>query len=114
MKDLNFHTRPHKPRSRAWQNDAPMPAEKPKKQVRFDVEGDLGNDLILPPGLTLFLMECLAEEQDDAPDPVTSLPEESFQPPPSKVPSTAPPIQKEPVLKLLPGHLLVNPNPDPD
>ena len=87
MEDLNLYMRIWEPRSRAWWSDAPTPTEKPKKQVRFDVEGELGNDPKLPPGLTLFIVEGLAEEEDDAPGPV---PEESLQLPPSEGPQCWP------------------------
>ena len=75
MKDLNLYTRPHKFRSRAQQNDAPKLAENVRKQVRFDVEGNLGDNPTLPLGLTLFLAEGLAKGQDNAPGTVTPMPE---------------------------------------
>ena len=78
--DLNLCTRPHESRSRLWESDSLTPAEKPKKQVRFEEEGDLGDDHTLLLGLTLFWVEGSAEEWDDAPVP---MPEESLQLPPS-------------------------------
>ena len=45
------------------------------------MEGDLGDAPMLLQGLILFLVECAAEEQDDAPGPFTSLPKSSPQPP---------------------------------
>ena len=82
MKDLNLQPRPHESRSRAWWDDAPTPAEeKLRKQVRFDVEGELGNDPMFPQGLTLFLVEGTAREWDDAPSPSTPMPEDSQWPP---------------------------------
>ena len=62
MKDLNLYARSCKSRIRVQQNDVGTLAEKPKKQVRFNMDGDLGNDPTLPPGLTIFLAEGLAEE----------------------------------------------------
>ena len=41
------------------------------------MEGDQGNAPTLPQGLTLFLVEDAAEEQDDAPGPIISM-SESF------------------------------------
>ena len=54
----------------------PTPTEeKPwrKKQVRFDVDEELGNDHTLPEGLTLFLAEGMAEKWDDASSPYSPL-----------------------------------------
>ena len=93
MKNLNLQPRPHKSRGRAQQDDAPTPAEeKPKKQVRFDVEGELGDDPTLPQGLTLFLAEVMAKEQEDAPSPSTPVPEDFPWPPAVRAPSTAPAV----------------------
>ena len=55
------------------QHDAPTLAEKMKKQVRFDIEGDQVMTLALTQGLTLFLTESTAEERDDAPGPNTAV-----------------------------------------
>ena len=77
MKSLNLQTRPHKSRSRAWQHDAPTLVEKLKKQVRFDVEGDLGDDPTLPQGLTIFLVGDVAKEWDNTPGPYTPVPKDS-------------------------------------
>ena len=71
-------------RSRTWWDDTSTPAEKQKKQVRFDEEGDLDNDPTLPPGLTLFLVEGSVEEWDNTPGTVTPVHEEPLLPPPSK------------------------------
>ena len=87
VNDLYLYTRLRESRSRAWLSDAPAPVEKPKKQVRFDVEGDLGNDPTMALGLTLFLVEGSSEEQDDFPG---SMPEESLQLPPSEGPQCCP------------------------
>ena len=57
-----------------------------KKQVRFDVEEELGDDPMLPPDLTTYLVGGMAEEQNDAPSPSTPLPLESPWLPPSKGP----------------------------
>ena len=82
MKNLDLQARPCESRSRVWQHNAPKLAEeKPKKQVRFDLEGNLGNTPTLPQGLTLFLVKGVAKEQDDTPDPFTSVPESSPQQP---------------------------------
>ena len=86
MKDLNLQTRPCQSRSRAQWDDAPTLAEKLKKQVRFNVGGDLGNDPKLPQGLTLFLAEVAAEEWDDTNGPYTPMPKDSPQLPPSEDP----------------------------
>ena len=86
MKNLNLYTRPQKSRSSVHWSDAPTSARKPKKQVRFEVEGDLSCDPTLPPGLAIFLVEGFSEEWD-APGPV---PEESLQPPPSEGPQWHP------------------------
>ena len=85
-----MQTGSHKSRRRAWQNDAPTPAEKPNKQVGFDVEGDLGDDPMFPLDLNIFLAEGLAEKVDDAQGTVTPMPEESLQPPPSEGPQCCP------------------------
>ena len=48
------------------------------------MEGELGDAPTLPQGLTLFLVEGVAKEQDDAPSPFTPVPEDSPQPPSTK------------------------------
>ena len=68
---------------------------------------------MMPQGLTLFLVEGMAEGQDDAPGPFTSVPK-NFPQQLSKAPSTTQPIQEEPGIKSHPGHLLVNAGPIPD
>ena len=93
MEDLHIQLRSHKSWSRAWWDDAPTPTEekpKRKKQVRFDVDEELGNDPTLPWGLTLFLAEGIAEEQDDIPSPSTPVAVDSLQLPPSKGPQCYP------------------------
>ena len=48
-----------------WQDDTLRPAEeKPqrRKQVRFGVDEKLGDDPTMPPCLTFFLVEGMAEE----------------------------------------------------
>ena len=65
MEDLYLQQRSQESRSRAWQDDSPTPAEektKRKKQVRFDTDGELGNEPPLLLGLTLFLVEGMAKE----------------------------------------------------
>ena len=82
MKNLDLQTRPCESKRRVQWSDAPTPAEeKMKKQVRFDVEGDLGDAPMLPQGLTLFLVEGMAEKWDDTPGLFTSIPKSSPQPP---------------------------------
>ena len=89
LKDLHLQPRSHESWSRAWPVDAPTPTEEKqwrKKQIRFDVDEELGDDPTLPPGLTLFLAEGMAKEQDDAPSCLTPMPVDSPWPPPSKGP----------------------------
>ena len=76
IKDLDLYARPHKPRSRVWQNDAPTLAEELKKHVTFYIEGDLGDGPTLSPGLTPFLAEGSAKGQDNALGTVTPIHEE--------------------------------------
>ena len=64
MKNLNLYTRSCKSRSRVWQNDAPTVTEQKKqrkKQVRFHLDEELGDDPTLP-DLTLFLAEGMVTE----------------------------------------------------
>ena len=70
---------------------------KPKKQVRFDLEGDLDDTPTLPQGLTLFLVEGTAKEWNDAPSPFTYVPENSPQQPLEGL-QHHPTIQQEPGL----------------
>ena len=75
-----------------------------KKWVRFDVDKELGDDPTLPPGLTLFLVEGVAKEKDDAPSHSTPMPVDS----PWLPPCTTPHIQEGPSLKSQPNHQLVD------
>ena len=59
---LQFTNKTPQIMEQSWQDDTPTLAEKQKKQVRFDVEGDLIDDPMLPQGLTLFLAESVAKE----------------------------------------------------
>ena len=80
MEDLHLQTRSHESQSRVWQDDAPTLTEEKqqrKKQVRFDVDGELDDDPTLPLGLTLFLVEGMAEESDDTQRPSTPMPVDS-------------------------------------
>ena len=79
MEDLNLQLRPHVSRSRAQWGDVPTSTvEKPrKKQVRLDVDKELGNNPTLPQDLTLFLVEGVGKEQDDTPSPFIPMPDDS-------------------------------------
>ena len=93
MEDLHLQLRYHKSRSRAWWDDTPTPTEgKPprKKQVRFDVDEELGDDPTLSLCLTFFLEEGMAKEWDDAHSPSTPMPVDSQWLTPSKVPQCHP------------------------
>ena len=82
---------PHKSRNRVLQDDTPTRAEeKPRKQVRFDVDGSWVVIPMLPLGLTLFLADGTAAEWDDAPSSSTPMPMDSPQPAPSKSPQCHP------------------------
>ena len=61
-----------------------------KKQVRFDMDEELGDDPTLPLDLTTFIVGGMAEELDDAPNPSTPLPLDSPQLPPSEGPQCHP------------------------
>ena len=50
------------------------PEQQKRKQVRFNVDEELGDDPTLPPDLTTYLAGGTAEEWDDAPNSSTSLP----------------------------------------
>ena len=78
------------------------------------MDGELGDDPTLPLGLTLFLVEDMAEELDDIPSPSTPIPVDSPWLPPVRVPSATPPIQEGPGLKSQPNHPLVDPKPNPN
>ena len=45
------------------------PKDPVKKQLRFNVDEDLGDDPTLPMDLTTFLEEGIAKEWDNAPSP---------------------------------------------
>ena len=68
---------------------------------------------MLPQGLTVFLVEGMAKEQDDAPSPSTPMPKDSQLLPPASIPIATLPVQEGPGLKSEPNHLLVDPGPDP-
>ena len=57
-----------------WQNDAStLVEEKLRKLVRFEVDEEVGDDPMLPLGLTLFSVEDAATEQEDAPGSPTQV-----------------------------------------
>ena len=63
MEHPDLQPRAHKSRSSVWQNDtSKLDEEKPKKQVKFNVDEELGNDPMYPLGLNLFLVESVATE----------------------------------------------------
>ena len=70
-----------------------------KNQVRFDVDQEFGDNPTLPQGLTLFLVEGMAKEWDDATSSSTPMPVDSPQPPHCEGPSATPPIQQGPSLQ---------------
>ena len=93
LEDLHLQLRSHESWSRVWQHDVPTSTEEKqwrKKQVRFDVDEELGDDPTLPLGLTLLLEESMAEEWDDAPSSLTPMPMDSPQLPPSQDPQHCP------------------------
>ena len=106
MKDINLYTRPHESRSMVQWSDAPTPAEEPKKQVRFDMEGDMGDDPMLPPRPNPQLKSKMTLQALCLRNPYSCLP--------LRVPSATPPIQEEPGLKLLPLHLPLDPSSNPN
>ena len=85
LEGLHLQLRSHKFWSRAWQ-DTPTPTveKQRKKQVRLDVDEEMGDDPTLPLDLTLFLVEGMAEEQDDTPSSQTPMPVDSSRPPPNE------------------------------
>ena len=75
------------------------------------MEGNLGNAPTLPQGLTRFLLEAMAKEQDDG--PFISMPGSSLQSS-SRAPMLYHPYRKKLGLKSHPDHLLVDPSSDHD
>ena len=59
-----------------------------QRNVRFDINEELGDDPMFPLGLTLFLAEGMATEWDDAPSSSTAM--DSPRPTPSKSPQSHP------------------------
>ena len=115
MEHLHLQPRPCESRSRAWSDDTPIEVRPPRrKQVRLDVDKELGNNPTFPPGLTLFLVEGAAVEWDHAPRSSTPMPLDSPKPAPSKSPKSCPTYGGGAWPKVPPNHLLVNPNWDPD
>ena len=85
-----------------------------RKQVRSDVDEELGNDPTLPPGLTLFLAEGMVTLWDDSPSSSTPMPMDSPWPAPSKSPQSHPAYMGGASLKSQPNHQLVDPDWDPN
>ena len=109
LENLKLQPRSLEPKSRAQQcNASPQKEEKLRKQVWFEVDEELSEELDLPSDLILFLAEGTAPKQRNTP----SLPAWP-PPPPQKVPSTAMPWQEDPGLKFQQHHSLVNPTHDP-
>ena len=70
-----------KSRSRAWQGRTPTPAiESPRKQVQFDINEEVGGELTLPTGMTLFLSGGEAVKWCTALTPTTMGPIDTLQP----------------------------------
>ena len=78
------------------------------------MDEELGDDPMLPPDLTLFLVEGVATEQDDVPSSSTPMPMDSPQPTPSDSPQSHPTCMGGASLNSQPNHLLVDPDQDPD
>ena len=89
MKHLHLQLSPHESRSRAQWDDATIEGRQPRrKQVRFDMDEELGKDPTLPPDLALFLVEGMAAEWDDAPSSSTPVPMDSPWSAPSENPQS--------------------------
>ena len=76
------------------------------------MEEELGDDPTFLLGLTLFLAEGTAVEQDDAPSSLTPVLMDSPQLSPSKDPHTTPSTQEEHDWRSLPNPLLLDWNPN--
>ena len=61
--------------------DECQPKESVMKQVRFNLDEDLGDDPSLPTDLTTFLEGGTAKEWDNAPSPSVPLTMDPSQPP---------------------------------
>ena len=113
MEDLHLEPRSHESKRRVQWDDTPTPAEEKsqrRKQIRFDVDEDLGNDPTLPMGLTLLLAEDMAEKWNDTPCSSTPVPIEAHSWPLLKSPSAIAPTWEGASLKYQPNHPLVDPN----
>ena len=71
MEHLHLQPRPHKSRSRVQWDDTPIEETPRRKQVKFDMDEELGNEPTLPMDLTLFFVEGMATEWDNAPSSST-------------------------------------------
>ena len=81
MRGLKLQSRTQGSRSRTQQSRALTPAEeKPKKQVRFSIDDELGSEPMLPSSVTLFLAEGETVEHSDALISTTTEPRDSPQP----------------------------------
>ena len=68
MENLELQTKSQESKDRAWQHDASLQkGEKPRKQVQFEVDEELGDEPDLPSDLAHFLAEGTAHEQRNTP-----------------------------------------------
>ena len=104
MGNLNLQPKPQESKSRTQEHDASLQKEeKPRKQVRFEVDEELGNEPDLPSDLILFLAEGTAPKQVMLPVHLPSCPL------PPKAPSAPMSQQEGSSLKFWQQHPLVNP-----
>ena len=73
-----MHTEGHPPPTQEPIDECP-PKDPVKKQVRFNMDEDLGENPTLPMDLTTFLKEGTAKEQDNAPSPSVPLTVDPWQ-----------------------------------
>ena len=111
MQDLKLQARASESRNRAQQSRTPALAEeKPKKQVTFNIDKELGGEPTLPTGMTLFLsggeplndilLSPLLQQGLFVHCGLTT----------KKTPNEVPPPLDEPGLKSQPGHPLPDPH----